>query len=366
MTRGSIWAIDWGLLLPVFILNLLGLTTLFSINPDFFRNQFIFLIFSLIAFFFFSNIDFRAVRLYSLPLYIISIILLALLFFVGVESRGATRWFYIFGVSIQSSEIIKPFLLLSLSTYLSNGGKSFRKFVILLLFLLPIIFLIYKQPDLGSAIIYLLVFFLMIITYRFPLWWFALGSTFFLILAPFLWKLLHEYQKERIMTFLYPTKDPLGTSYNAIQSIIAVGSGMIFGRGINQGTQTTLQFLPERHTDFIFAAISENLGFIGSLIIVFSFAYLLYRIFLLYGKASDSFSKLFTASSFFLILVSILFNIGMNLGYLPIVGVALPFVSYGGSSLLSHFILLGILSSIHKIGRREEALEIGQKFWYNS
>lgn len=361
MMRGGLLAIDWGLLLPVMVLVLLGLTTLFSINIELFRNQLLFLIFSIFVFFFFSHVDYKAIKLYALAFYIISIVLLVLLFFFGVESRGATRWFYIFGVSIQSSEIIKPFLLLSLSSYLSTKERSFQTLIILLILLLPIVFLIYKQPDLGNAIIYIFVTILVVVVSSFPLWWFAAGLVLSFIVSPFFWGLLHEYQRERVITFFYPTKDPLGTSYNAIQSIIAIGSGMILGRGMNQGTQSTLKFLPERHTDFIFATISENLGFIGSLIIVFSFSFLLIRIFLLYTKADDSFSKLFTASSFFLILVQMFSNIGMNVGYLPIVGVALPFVSYGGSSLLSHFILLGILSSMNKTESDKNVLEIGRR-----
>jgi rod shape determining protein RodA len=171
------------------------------------------------------------------------------------------------------------------------------------------------------------------------------------------WKFLHEYQRQRILTFLDPGKDPLGTSYNVIQSVIAVGSGMLMGRGLGQGTQSGLRFLPERHTDFIFATISEQLGFIGTLIMLVCFAFILYKIYTIFRNSDDKLAKILAAIIFFTFLIQIFVNIGMNIGILPIVGVTLPFVSYGGSSLLSNFIFLGFLSAINK-GRREEILEI--------
>ncbi|MGA2968151.1 MAG: FtsW/RodA/SpoVE family cell cycle protein, partial [Candidatus Levyibacteriota bacterium] len=178
-----------------------------------------------------------------------------------------------------------------------------------------------------------------------------------LAVFPLVWRLLHEYQRQRILTFLDPGKDPLGTSYNVIQSVIAVGSGMLMGRGLGQGTQSGLRFLPERHTDFIFATISEQLGFIGVLIVLICFACILYKIYIIFINSDDKFSKVFAAIIFFSFLIQIFVNIAMNIGILPIVGVTLPFVSYGGSSLLSNFIFLGFLAAINK-GHRQEILEI--------
>lgn len=160
------------------------------------------------------------------------------------------------------------------------------------------------------------------------------------------------------MTFLDPSRDPLGTSYNVIQSVIAVGSGMIMGRGLGQGTQSGLRFLPERHTDFIFATISEQLGFIGTIIILVCFAFLLYRVFKIFLNSEEGFSKNFSAIVFFSFLIQIFVNIGMNVGIIPVVGVTLPFVSYGGSSLLSNFIFLGFLSSIVRSTKDKNVLEI--------
>ena len=223
---------------------------------------------------------------------------------------------------------------------------------------MPIGFLIYLQPDLGNALLYAGVILLTLIAFGFPIIWFFGGLLMSSFMTPVIWFLLHDYQKQRLLTFINPSKDPLGTSYNAIQSIIAVGSGMIFGKGLNEGTQSMLRFLPERHTDFIFAALSESFGFIGSLIVVICFIFLLKRIYSIFSSLEDPFCKTFILAAFFLILIQMFVNIGMNIGIIPIVGITLPFVSYGGSSLLSNFILLGLITSVQNEMRREETLEI--------
>ena len=194
--------------------------------------------------------------------------------------------------------------------------------------------------------------------FGFPLRYFLASLLLMTFSFPIFWKFLREYQKQRILTFFHLRVDPLGTSYNAIQSVIAVGSGMLIGRGLGQGTQSTLRFLPERHTDFIFATLSEGLGFIGSLVILVAFGFLFYRIFLIYKNSDSVFSKIFAQAAFSLFLIQFFLNIGMNIGIMPIVGVSLPFVSYGGSSLLSSFILLGFLSSMSKGNNLKEVLEI--------
>lgn len=360
MRRVSFLNIDFGLLIPVVVLIILGLTTLFSLNFTFFRTQFLFLIIALFFFIIFTNIDYKAFQLYSFPIYVVSLIVLLLVLFLGIESRGAVRWVDVFGFRIQFSEILKPFLAVSFSSFLANSkNTSLKIFFMTIFFLLPIIFLIYKQPDLGNAFIYGGVAIFTLVAYGFPIVWFVIFSFLILSVSPFIPHFLQEYQRQRIFTFLNPTVDPLGTSYNAIQSIIAVGSGMFFGRGLGDGTQSGLRFLPERHTDFIFAALSEEFGFIGSLVIIVSFTFLLYRIYTIFINSEDEFSKIFSITSFFLILMQLFINIGMNLGLLPVVGIALPFVSYGGSSLLSNFILLGLLTSISRNFKRREVLEIG-------
>lgn len=358
MNKKFIFDIDWGLIAPIMILVALSLITLFSINLSLFRSQLVFFIIGFVAFLFFCKTNFNTVKAYSLPIYVISIIALLLVLGIGIESRGSLRWFEIFGFSFQFSEIFKPFLAISLSSYLAlKENHSLKTFFLVFILLSPIVFLIFIQPDLGNAVIYLIVVVLSLVVFGFPIRFF-MGMLIFIVLSlPILFRFLHSYQKERIFTFLHPS-DSLGLSYNVIQSIIAVGSGMLFGRGLGLGTQSGLRFLPERHTDFIFATISEELGFVGTSIMVFAFVFLLYRIFLITSSQEDLFCKLFSIIVFFLILVQFFVNIGMNIGILPIVGITLPFVSYGGSSLLSSFILIGLLSAINKKNVSRESLEI--------
>lgn len=361
MNRNGVFSIDWGIFIPVIVLVVLGLTTLFSINFSFFKTQLIYVIFSILVFIIFSNVNYKILQFYSLPIYITSIIVLFFVLILGIESRGAVRWIDIFGVRIQFSEIFKPFLLVSFASFL-NGLKnySFKNFLIIIALLFPVVFLIYLQPDLGSALIYAGVALFTLITFGFPFLWFLVGFILLAFLFPFIWHFLHDYQKQRVLTFINPTRDPLGSSYNVIQSMVAVGSGMFFGKGLGEGTQSALRFLPERHTDFIFATFSEEFGFVGGLVMILSFAFLLYKIFLIFSNSDDKFCKVFSMSAFFLLLIQFFFNIGMNVGLLPIVGVTLPFVSFGGSSILSNFILLGFLSSISRSYKNKKILEIGR------
>lgn len=358
MIKGAFLYIDWHLLTPVIILVILGLTTLFSINIDLFKSQLTFFIFSIFIYILFTHSHYMILKLYSLPVYILSIFFLLIILVIGIESRGAVRWIDIAGIRIQFSEIFKPFLIVSLSFFLGSRNLSLKTFFLTFFLMFPIVFLIYKQPDLGNALIYFFVTLFTLIFYGFPLLWFFVGGLIIFLASPVIWGFLHDYQRQRVLTFINPSGDPLGTSYNAIQSIIAVGSGKFLGKGLGEGTQSVLRFLPERHTDFIFATLTEELGFLGALVLLGCFAYLLYRIYLILTSTDDKFYKVFCAGAFFLILVQVVFNIGMNIGILPIVGITLPFVSYGGSSILSSFILLGLLSSVSKSFKNRTVLEI--------
>ena len=350
--------INWGLMGPVIVLVILSLTTLFSVDFSLFKSQFIFFIVGIFAFLFFSQINYKIAKLYSTPIYVISVVLLFIVLVVGIESRGAIRWLEFFGFRIQFSEILKPFLAISLSSFLAlKDNYSFRTLFLGSLFLIPVIFLVFLQPDLGNALIFFLVTILTFVVFGFPLRFFLSGLIFVSLLSPIIWKFLHDYQRQRILTFLNPN-DPLGLSYNAIQSVIAVGSGMLFGRGLGLGTQSSLRFLPERHTDFIFATLSEELGVVGAILVILTFAFLLYKIFTIFLNQEDLFCKTFSVITFCLIFFQFFINVGMNIGILPIVGITLPFVSYGGSSLLSSFILLGILSSMNKTDASKKVLEI--------
>ncbi len=351
--------IDIGLFVPAFFLLVIGLAGIFSLNPDLFRAQLLFSVLAIFAFIFFSQANFQSLKESSVLIYIASIIILVIVLLVGVEARGSVRWLEFFGFRIQFSELLKPFLSLSLASFLATRNNySLKLFFLVLALLFPIWFLIFLQPDLGNSVIYFLVAVFVMFIFGFPLRYFLLSLFLMIVSFPIFWRFLREYQKERLLTFFHFRVDSLGTSYNAIQSVIAVGSGMFMGRGLGQGTQSTLRFLPERHTDFIFATLSEELGFIGSLLILLAFGFLFYRIFLIYKNSDSLFSKIFAQMTFFLFLIQFFINIGMNIGIMPIVGVSLPFVSYGGSSLLSSFIFLGFLSSMSRTTHSKEVLEI--------
>lgn len=358
MQRFNFSGVDWLLMVAVGVVLTFSLITLFSINPDFFKSQLTFLVISIIVFLLVTQLNHSILRYYFLQIYTASIIILVSVLILGIESRGSIRWIEFLGFRIQFSEVLKPFLALSFASYLTNlNTYSFKYFLVCLISLIPIVFLIFLQPDLGNSIIYVLVTLGILTIYGFPFRWFLGGFALWLATLPFFWLILHDYQKQRVLTFLNPSRDPLGTSYNAIQSIIAVGSGMILGRGLGQGTQAELRFLPEMHTDFIFATISEELGFVGSIIVVFTFAFIFFRIYTIIKNAEDKFSKIFSTLVFLIIFIHFFINVGMNIGIIPIVGVTLPFASYGGSSLLSNFILLGLLFAVNRQKRRE-VLEI--------
>lgn len=359
MNRLFFARIDWSIITPVLIIVLLSLITLFSINKAFFENQLFFFAVSLVVFIFCTQLDLRSLRTYVLPLYILALVCFTVVLIVGLESRGAVRWLDIFGARIQFSEFFKPLLAYALAVYLGTRQKlSFGTFLTAGILLLPIALLIAKQPDLGNALIYVMIGGLTMLFVGFPLLWFGIILVLLGAATPILWHFLHDYQKHRILTFIQPGSDPLGTSYNAIQSIIAVGSGGFLGKGLGAGTQSGLRFLPERHTDFIFASFAESAGFLGVMVLLACFIYLSYRLIMIYSRTQDPVEKIFVAMGFFLIILQAFINIGMNIGMLPIVGVTLPFMSYGGSSLLANFILLGMLCAIAKQPQNTHTLAI--------
>lgn len=351
--------IDLWLLAPVAVLVIISLTVLVSVNVTFFKSQLLNLVVALLAFFFFSQADLDVWKQFRLPIYVVSLVLLVIILIVGIESRGAVRWIDILGIRLQFSEILKPFLSIALASLIaSHSSPSKRHFFMMLLFIIPIVGLINFQPDLGSALIYLGVALFALLVSGFPFVWFIFAFLPFALLSPVLWAMMHDYQRQRVLTFLHPTSDPLGASYNSIQAIIAVGSGTFFGRGLSEGTQSGLRFLPERHTDFIFATLGEKLGFIGAAIVIIALLVLCYRIYVIFSHSKDPFRKTFVVCAFGFMIIQGFVNIGMNVGYLPIVGVTLPFVSFGGSSLLSNFIFLGFLSAISVSQKNTEVLEI--------
>lgn len=359
MRKFSLNRLALPILLPGVLIVALSLSVFYLIDPSIARQQLFFLAASLVAYLIFLNIDYKVFSFYSKYLYLFMIASLMVVFVIGIEARGAIRWIDIFGIRFQFSEIIKPFFIIFVAQYImGNEDRSFGKFIRAFLLLAPIFFLTLKQPDLGNALIYLIVLIFMLFSARFPLRYFLALFATLVIPFPLIFEFLHDYQRARLLTFLNPSGDPLGSSYNAVQSLISIGSGGIFGKGIGAATQSILKFLPERHTDFIFATISESLGFLGAIMLISLYIFLLYKIVSLAMNITDEFSRLVLLGFYFLLLTHIFLNIGMNIGIIPIVGVTLPFASYGGSSLLTFFIILGIISSIRFDNKGRRVLEI--------
>jgi rod shape determining protein RodA len=347
---------DWLLILPVIFLILISLTILSSVAPQLLVTQVFFLITATVLFLFFSQLDYEVIFSLHFVIYIISLVFALLPVFFGIFSRGAQRWLQIGQFTLQPSELIKPFLLVTFAS-IAVSNLSYKKAWLLAVGMLPML-IIYFQPDLGTTLV-IFVGWTSVLLSRFSAKTaVALISAIALIALPVYKFGLHDYQRQRLITFVNPYQDPLGTGYHVIQSTIAIGSGQLIGRGLGQGTQTQLKFLPEHHTDFIFASISEELGFIGGLMVIVLYGYLYWRIYKISQNTTDPKASLFCLSAVALLSFQTFINIGMNLGLTPITGITLPFLSYGGSSLWSLAITLGLVNSIAARQRVSDGLLI--------
>lgn len=360
------YGMDWVLFFSTIIIIFLGLVTMKSFGGKlsggseyFFNRQLIWLGAALAVFFIFSYIDWGFLKTNSVFLLLIYGAILILLIFLALSSstiRGSSSWLRIYSLSVEPVELMKPVLVLILAKYFSKRhveiARFFHLFISSVYAGIPII-LIMLQPDLGSAAVlgalWLGIAIFSGIKLRHLATLALIGIFSFLISWNFI---LLPYQKERVSSFLNPYADPAGAGYQATQSMIALGSGKFFGKGIGLGTQSRLEFLPEHTTDFIFAAYAEEWGFLGVLIFFLFLSILIWRILRsgIYGESN--FEKLYAAGLAILIFFQSAIHIGMNSGMLPITGLGMPFLSYGGSSLVSLFAALGILESFltHKRG----------------
>lgn len=348
---------DWWLFFVILALSGLGMLVQLSVAPDLFLTQLSFMLFGLFLFILFSSLPAAIIFSFKNLFYPAMLIALLITFIVGIEVRGSTRWLNLAGVNLQPSELIKPFYVIFLALLFSEEGERRKKLLKAFLLTLPILLLIFKQPDLGNTLVYAFIFLAILLAEKYYKIILA-GTLITALLLPFFWNLLHGYQKNRILTFINPDLDPQGTGYNALQSTIAVGSGGFFGKGIGKGTQSHLQFLPEHHTDFIFASFAEEFGFIGAFTLILLYGILLSRLLAICQQAGSKEEILTIIGIFSFFTVQIFVNIGMNIGAVPITGITLPFLSYGGSSLLAAFISLGIAESIAKGNKKAETLMI--------
>jgi rod shape determining protein RodA len=341
---------DRGIIVSMLLLSGFGSAIIGSVAPGLVTSQIVFYLLGLILFVVFSQIDYKIYASAAKLIYLVSVALLLLTLIIGFESRGSTRWISLFGFRLQFSEVLKPFILASLASFMTKSW-----FKASLLAVLPM-FLIFKQPDLGSALVYVFGFASMIFVSGINVVYILLAIGGGVVLLPLGWHFLAEYQRARIVTFLNPSSDPLGASYNAIQALIAVGSGQLFGWGLGRGTQSQLLFLPEQHTDFVFASLSEELGFFGAGTILIIYFVLIWRMLDISAKSPDFFGRVLGVGLSYMFLAQVFINIGMNLGIVPVTGITLPLVSYGGSSVLATFISLGIVQNIRTSCLRSQNL----------
>ena len=344
-------SVDYFLFLAMILLLVFGLTVILSTNREAFGRQIIFAITGLVIYLGASIFDYRLLKSASIGLYLVVLGLLGLVLISGVITRGAVRWLE-FGVGqfrqFQPSEFSKIALILLLASLLRNrvASLSFKIFLASLALAAVPVVLVYFQPDLGTSIILFTIWLGILVTAGLkPVYLFLMAASGLGLLVP-LWSILKDYQRQRIISFLNPALDPLGGGYNVLQAIIAVGSGRVWGRGFGRGTQSHLQFLPEHYTDFIFASLSEEWGFVGSLLLLLFFVVLLVRILMVAQEAGDDFGTLIAVGVFSFLLPQVFINIGMNLGIMPITGIPLPLVSYGGSSLWVTMVALGLVQSV--------------------
>ncbi|MFN4226572.1 MAG: rod shape-determining protein RodA [Candidatus Ratteibacteria bacterium] len=337
-----------------YILIFIGLIILFSASKGviltregFFIKQIMWVILGTIFVKVFKNSDYRNLEKISYFFYFLTIILLSIVLIKG-EGR-ASRWIGLGWFYFQPSEFAKLVIILTLSSYLSKRDiKNFYVlFVSFLIVAIPF-FLVFKQPNLGTAIVFMFIF--IGITYiagitRKQLLTILLITIFS---SPLIWAIMKDYQRERILTFINPMRDPLGKGYNLLQSKITIGSGGLIGKGFMKGTQTKLAFLPEYHTDFIFCVLAEEFGFIGVIIFVLIYYYFLIKIYEIICLSKNMFGKLISTGIFVMFSAHFIINLGMTLGIFPIVGIPLPFVSYGGSCLIVSILSVILLSSIEK------------------
>lgn len=353
---------DWILLISAFLLLSIGLLSLYSISPvdqneegpGIFTRQCIFAVIGVAAMIFFAFSNYHYLRSYSTPIYFIFLILLVVVLLWGSTVRGTVGWIGIGPFHIQPVEIAKLSLVIFLASFISQKkmvlGEGGRLIVSLLLTSF-MIFLVLKQPDFGSAMVLAGIWFGMLLISGISRKFFIILILLAAVLSLTTWVNLADYQKARIVNLVHPGLDPQGSGYNVIQSIVAVGSGGFIGKGIGHGSQSQLNFLPEKHNDFIFAVVAEELGFFGSAVILLLFFVVFYRIKIIASRASDNFGYLLATGILVMFFIQVVVNIGMNLGLVPVTGLSLPFLSYGGSFLIVTFAALGILLNVN--ARRE-------------
>jgi len=340
---------DFSIFVPIVLISSLGLSVLFSTNQEAFQWQ--------VKFFAVGFLIYAALTLLNYSFwsrcwwlfYLACLVLLGVVYFSGAATRGSVRWLSLGPLNLQPSEFSKIALILGLAALLRSSKTKYltwRKVLGSVVLVLPVLGLVYLQPDLGTTIVLVAIWLGMLLFSGLRPLWLFLSLCFLGVFSYPLWGFLADYQQRRLIHFLNPRADPLGGGYHVLQSMIAVGSGQWLGRGFGRGTQSRLRFLPEYYTDFVFAAFCEEWGFVGGIVLIGLLFFLIWRILEVAKRAEDNFGALVCIGVVSMLAVQVFVNIGMNMGMMPITGITLPLVSYGGSSLWTTIIALGLVQSI--------------------
>ncbi len=359
MKRLQFLHIDWWIVGSVGALLFFSIITMESLGSHngYLLKQSIWAVIAMCVLFVTSRVDMSFLKKssVSIGLFIMANVILVLVIILGKTAKGATSWFNFGGISFQPSDLVKIVLILIMAKYLSRRHVEIADMKHLLITgiycFIPFV-LVFLQPDFGSAIIFLCIWFGMMLVSGLSKKHLLLLTGTGLVIGGLLWGFVFKpYQKARIMTFLNPLADVRGTGYNAYQSMIAVGSGQIIGKGVGFGTQSRLNFLPEYQTDFIFAAFAEEWGFVGSVLVIICYGIIFWRITRLAMSGTTNFETLYALGIGIYFASHVLINMGMNIGLLPVTGITLPFMSYGGSHLIAECLALGILFSLSRYRR---------------
>lgn len=363
-------SVDGVLLGAVLAISCAGLFTMSSFqgNDSYFMKQGIWILLSLGVFLGASMFEYRFLKQTRIVLiiYAVLLLILSLLFVLGHVSKGAGSWFNVGGIAFQPSDLMKLGLIIVLAKYFSRRHveiANIRHIIVSGVYALIPFVLVVLQPDFGSAMVLFFIWlglvFVSGISWKHLLFVGAIGVAVFLLAWNFAFK---PYQKARIVNFFNPLQDIRGTGYNAYQSTIAVGSGGLLGKGVGYGTQSRLNFLPEHKTDFIFAAYAEEWGFVGSVLLLIFFLIVFVKLALYAFVADSTFEALFTYGVMIWIMTHVVINVGMNIGIMPITGIPLPFMSYGGSHLLAEYLALGMVAGMRKYSRSGHKYQMNNEF----
>lgn len=341
---------DYVLFFALVGLALFSSFSLLGIDKKLFITQLIYFVVGFLFLFIFFKIGSNFFRLNCRFFYLTAVILILITFFFGETIRGSKRWLNFYFLNFQASEFLKMFFIIYLADYFKRQSSSlisFKKVFFSLIIFLPPVFLILKQPDLGSVLVYLLIYLSILFFSGLPVKYFIYLLLFFILIAPLSWSLLADYQKNRVLSFINPEFDPAGISYNLIQSVITVGAGRFLGHGLGRGTQSRFLFLPENTTDFAYASLVEQFGFIGGIVVIGLYIFIFYRLFKkTFNQPYYDYHFLFLVGVTIFLATQVFINIGMNLGIVPVAGIPLPLISYGGSSVVSTLMLFGLAMSI--------------------